>query len=287
MFYRNLTLNTKSFLDKLRPNSEHTLSAKVPNSIEEVPFRSANNNNVDSVISQAIHSLGDKISGFLWPKIGGWWIGKKLFLTPKSILSYYHNPRKLILFLVTCGLFLLLLGLGLILLYNTYEDQHHYIRPLIVIGDDSNRLSISLNVFLGPVLIGASLFTIMFSIEICIRYYIIKIKNNYLSLLFEWSFKSSRISEADAGPGYWQFEQPSWSQTLDGSQTDPLRLGTFWWFEHIGWSWYKIWHYIFELSLLFRWEEAKIIGESSKNYGYLAISSSTSSGINWRIQLQY
>ena len=44
------------------------------------------------------------------------------------------NPRKLILYLVISGLFLLFLGLGLILLYNTYEDQHHYIRPLIVIG---------------------------------------------------------------------------------------------------------------------------------------------------------
>ena len=42
--------------------------------------------------------------------------------------------RKLILFLVTCGLFLLLLGLGLILLYIVYEEQYHHIRPLIVIG---------------------------------------------------------------------------------------------------------------------------------------------------------
>ena len=44
------------------------------------------------------------------------------------------TSRKLILYLVISGLFLLFLGLGLILLYNTYEDQYHYIRPLIVIG---------------------------------------------------------------------------------------------------------------------------------------------------------
>lgn len=100
-----------------RPNSEHTLSAKVPNSIEEVPFR-----------RQDIRILVAKNRRMM--------------------------DRKLILYLVISGLFLLFLGLGLILLYNTYEDQHHYIRPLIVIG---------------PVLIGASLFTIMFSIEICLR----------------------------------------------------------------------------------------------------------------------
>lgn len=53
----------------------------------------------------------------------------------------YQNvyiPRKLILYLVISGLFLLFLGLGLILLYNTYEDQHPYIRPLIVIGKKIN-----------------------------------------------------------------------------------------------------------------------------------------------------
>ena len=43
--------------------------------------------------------------------------------------------RKLILFLVTCGLFLLLLGLGLILLYSCHQDQHTIVRPLIVIGE--------------------------------------------------------------------------------------------------------------------------------------------------------
>merc|ERR1719397_246706 len=48
----------------------------------------------------------------------------------------------------------MMLGLGLVLVYTTFQQQHQYIRPLIVIG---------------PVLIGASFFTIMFSIEICMR----------------------------------------------------------------------------------------------------------------------
>ena len=78
--------------------------------------------------------------------------------------------RKLILFLATCGLILLLLGLGLLFLYATFEEQYHHIRPLIVIGNFYPLNKIIFNTMLGPVLIGASLFTLMFSIEICIRY---------------------------------------------------------------------------------------------------------------------
>ena len=53
------------------------------------------------------------------------------------VIIYFDNilVRKLILFLVTCGLFLLLLGLGLILLYSCHQDQHTIVRPLIVIGE--------------------------------------------------------------------------------------------------------------------------------------------------------
>merc|ERR550517_19749 len=46
----------------------------------------------------------------------------------------------------------MMMGLGLLVVYSRFQHQHQYIRPLIVIG---------------PVLIGASFFTIMFSIEIC------------------------------------------------------------------------------------------------------------------------
>ena len=62
--------------------------------------------------------------------------------------------RKLILFLVSCGLLLLLSGFCLLLLYVLYQQENHYIRPVIVVG---------------PVLIGAGFMTIMFSVEICVR----------------------------------------------------------------------------------------------------------------------
>jgi hypothetical protein len=104
-------------LSKERQQAGDHLNIKVPKSIEEVPFR-----------RQDIRILIAKNRRMM--------------------------DRKLILFLVTCGLLMMMLGLGLVLAYISFQHQHQHIRPLIVIG---------------PVLIGASFFTIMFSIEICIR----------------------------------------------------------------------------------------------------------------------
>ena len=42
--------------------------------------------------------------------------------------------RKLILFLVSCGLLLLLLGAALLFLYSLYQQDCQHIRPFIVVG---------------------------------------------------------------------------------------------------------------------------------------------------------
>ena len=115
-------------------------------------------------------------SSSIWlihPRYHSWAVGLliELLASQVEVEELHINVfRKLILFLATCGLILLLLGLGLLFLYATFEEQYHHIRPLIVIGNFSPLNKIMFNTMLGPVLIGASLFTLMFSIEICIRY---------------------------------------------------------------------------------------------------------------------
>jgi len=64
--------------------------------------------------------------------------------------------RKLILCIAGSGLILLGLGAGLLVVHSMYKEECTYIRPFIVIG---------------PVLIGGSFMTLLFSVEICIRLY--------------------------------------------------------------------------------------------------------------------
>jgi len=64
--------------------------------------------------------------------------------------------RKLITFLVSSGLVLLIMGFIMLAVYCLCKEEYHHTRPLVVIG---------------PVLIGASLMTAMFSLEICVRLY--------------------------------------------------------------------------------------------------------------------
>merc|ERR1719471_2366607 len=78
-------------------NNQISRASKVPQSIEEVPFR-----------RQDIRILNAR--------------NRKLM------------DRKLILFFVTFGVFLCCGGVSLILLHHYYQEEHRSIRPLIVIG---------------------------------------------------------------------------------------------------------------------------------------------------------
>jgi len=62
--------------------------------------------------------------------------------------------KKLILFLVGLGLLLILVGGGVLVLNVFYQQQLAPVRPFIVIG---------------PVLAGAGLFSLLFSVEVCVR----------------------------------------------------------------------------------------------------------------------
>merc|ERR1719150_2472958 len=64
--------------------------------------------------------------------------------------------RKLILCIAGSGLLLLGLGAGLLVVHSMFKEECSYIRPFIVIG---------------PVLIGGSFMTLLFSVEICTRLY--------------------------------------------------------------------------------------------------------------------
>ena len=76
---------------------------------------------------------GDKTRGPLMPRKEGTWTSKI-----KSIDGFvfdFSTPRKLILFIVSCGLFLILIGCILLVLYSVYHGENKNIRPAIVIGE--------------------------------------------------------------------------------------------------------------------------------------------------------
>ena len=59
--------------------------------------------------------------------------------------------------------------------YFLYEEEHKHVQPVIVIGEQCELLQCAAipltRDYLGPVLIGAGLMTILLSSEICARYY--------------------------------------------------------------------------------------------------------------------
>ena len=66
------------------------------------------------------------------PKRGGIWTSKDKWRQNLSI--NFLDFRKLILFIVSCGLFLIFLGILLLVFYSLYQADYKDIRPAIVIG---------------------------------------------------------------------------------------------------------------------------------------------------------
>ena len=85
--------------------------------------------------------------------------------------------RKLILFIVSCGLFLIITGTLLLIIYNFYQAEYKDVRPAIVIGKILRNLASTTGagaaklIFSGPVLLAGGFMTLLFSLEVCIRLY--------------------------------------------------------------------------------------------------------------------
>jgi hypothetical protein len=85
------------------------------------------------------------------PRREGIWTSKKISNITKVILL---TIRKLILFIVSCGLFLIFLGSILLVFYSLYQAEYKDIRPAIVIGQytriPNTQTGISCNLRTSP-----------------------------------------------------------------------------------------------------------------------------------------
>jgi len=132
----SLTVTAPNTVTSKTHQEKEDLASKKPVRIEDVPF---------SISSATM--IPTRIEDIPWRR------------QDRRILNARYRrlmDKKLIIFIVTVGLILIIIGVSLLGLYSIYEKDYRPMRPFIVIG---------------PVLLGGGILTLLCSVEVCIRLY--------------------------------------------------------------------------------------------------------------------